>query len=213
MFSLFKRDSNTPIPTIDKVWKTTSAAQKGMLMMALMRLQQQLPVLILTFFDDEKQNLLSFMHQNQIDCKEVDISPDLGDWSTPQIYIANDEVINNSAASGLLQRNAGRMGKTVFFPGHYPVISHENKTLTKLSSLGFESYIFCLSFDDPMMGIFNIKNILPLLEKLGLDENESIEHSMVSKSIERARKKIDEKVKREVKAKSAAEWFALNMKS
>ena len=96
--------------------------------------------------------------------------------------------------------------------GHYPMSAVENTTLHNLTAAGFSKFVFCLSFDDPLLKIFNSQNILPLLEKLGLEEEESIEHAMVTQSIKRAREKVESKVKAEVKAKSPEDWFALNLK-
>ena len=88
----------------------------------------------------------------------------------------------------------------------------ENSTLKSLSDSGYDKFIFCLSFEDPLLEMFGSQNILPLLEKLGLEEEEAIEHAMVTQSIKRAREKVEGKVSHEIKAKSPEEWFTLNLK-
>ena len=84
--------------------------------------------------------------------------------------------------------------------------------LKNLTTLGFEKFVFCLSFEDPLLKLFASQNILPLLEKLGLEEEEAIEHAMVTKSIQRAREKVESTVNNEIHTKSPEEWFALNAK-
>src|SRR5689334_25317711 len=102
MFSLFKKDKPSTIPSRDKVWKTAEAAQKGMLMMAMMRLHQGGPALIITFFDDEKLSLLSFMNQNQIAFKELNESSSLDDLKEPTLYMTNESSVHSSTVQGCL---------------------------------------------------------------------------------------------------------------
>lgn len=50
---------------------------------------------------------------------------------------------------------------------------------------------FFLSLDDSLMRIFGSERIAAIMQKLGMEEGEPIEHSMVSKSIENAQKKVE----------------------
>ena len=51
---------------------------------------------------------------------------------------------------------------------------------------------FFVSLEDKLMRLFNSERIAGLMDRLGLEEGEVIQHSMVSKSIERAQKKVEE---------------------
>jgi len=51
---------------------------------------------------------------------------------------------------------------------------------------------FFVSLEDDLMRLFNSERIIKLMDKMGLEEGEVIQHSMVSKSIERAQKKVEE---------------------
>ena len=51
---------------------------------------------------------------------------------------------------------------------------------------------FFVSLEDNLMRLFNSERIIKLMDRLGLEEGEVIQHSMVSKSIERAQKKVEE---------------------
>ena len=44
------------------------------------------------------------------------------------------------------------------------------------------------------MRLFGSERIAKLMDRMGLEEGEVIQHSMVSKSIERAQKKVEEKI-------------------
>jgi preprotein translocase subunit SecA len=51
---------------------------------------------------------------------------------------------------------------------------------------------FFVSLEDNLMRLFNSERIIKLMDRMGLEEGEVIQHSMVSKSIERAQKKVEE---------------------
>ncbi|MBP7506534.1 MAG: preprotein translocase subunit SecA [Prolixibacteraceae bacterium] len=51
---------------------------------------------------------------------------------------------------------------------------------------------FFVSLEDDLMRLFGSERITGIMDKLGLKEGEVIQHSMISKSIERAQKKVEE---------------------
>jgi len=51
---------------------------------------------------------------------------------------------------------------------------------------------FFVSLEDDLMRMFGSGRIAGIMDKLGLDEGEVIQHSMITKSIERAQKKVEE---------------------
>ena len=52
--------------------------------------------------------------------------------------------------------------------------------------------VFYVSLEDDLMRLFGSERISGIMDKLGFEEGEMIEHSMISKSIERAQKKVEE---------------------
>ena len=50
---------------------------------------------------------------------------------------------------------------------------------------------FFLSLEDDLMRIFGSDRIAPIMQKLGMQEGEAIEHKMVSNAIERAQKRVE----------------------
>jgi preprotein translocase subunit SecA len=54
------------------------------------------------------------------------------------------------------------------------------------------SSVFYVSLEDDLMRLFGSERISGLMDKMGFEEGEMIEHSMISKSIERAQKKVEE---------------------
>ncbi len=51
---------------------------------------------------------------------------------------------------------------------------------------------FFVSLDDDLMRLFGSDRIVKYMDRLGLEEGEVIQHSMITKSIERAQKKVEE---------------------
>ena len=54
------------------------------------------------------------------------------------------------------------------------------------------SSVFYVSLEDDLMRLFASEKIAGLMDKLGFKEGEVLEHSMLSKSVERAQKKVEE---------------------
>ncbi len=54
------------------------------------------------------------------------------------------------------------------------------------------SSVFYVSLEDNLMRLFGSERISNVMDRLGFQEGEMIEHSMISKSIERAQKKVEE---------------------
>jgi len=54
------------------------------------------------------------------------------------------------------------------------------------------SSVFYVCLEDDLMRLFGSERISGIMDKLGFEEGEMIEHSMISKSIERAQKKVEE---------------------
>lgn len=54
------------------------------------------------------------------------------------------------------------------------------------------SSVFYVSLEDDLMRLFGSERIAKVMDRLGFQENEMIQHSMISRSIERAQKKVEE---------------------
>jgi hypothetical protein len=103
---------------------------------------------------------------------------------------------------------------TILMMGHYPIPDRESNIIGSiaLALKGKFTLSFWISLEDPLMKAFGSDRIVSVMESLGMKEDECIEHSMVTKSIERARKKIAEKVRMETECASAETWFETNLK-
>lgn len=95
------------------------------------------------------------------------------------------------------------------FAEHYPLYSKE---VDLFKQLELTEVTILSSLDEPLFKQFGSENLVPLLEKLGMQPNEMIEHNMISSSIKRAQEKIAAKVLIENTANNQADWLLKNMK-
>ena len=93
--------------------------------------------------------------------------------------------------------------KSVLFLEHYPLYSKEANLL---AGKNVHEVWFLSSLGDPIFKLFG-DNLLSLMQKLGMGENECIEHNMVSKSILNAQKKLEKEVWSDFSATSGDDWL------
>jgi len=64
--------------------------------------------------------------------------------------------------------------------------------------------------DEPLFSLFGGEKTIQLMRKMGMKEEEIIAHPMINRAIKNAQQKIASKVRAEVKADSAVDWFSKN---
>lgn len=67
------------------------------------------------------------------------------------------------------------------------------------------------SLEDELLQYFGGENILAIMKKMGMNENEEVSHSMISKALQNAQRKIAEQVVLEVHSNSEKDWFEKNL--
>ncbi|MEQ9593645.1 MAG: hypothetical protein RLN86_13660 [Cyclobacteriaceae bacterium] len=101
-------------------------------------------------------------------------------------------------------------GKLYIFVEHYPLRKIEQKLFADLGLL--EAHVLC-GLDEPLFQQFGGERIVNVMERLGMNEDEIVGHTMVTKAIAKAQKKMGEKVEVETKTRSSEEWYEVNLKS
>ncbi|MBK8557694.1 MAG: hypothetical protein IPL65_18980 [Lewinellaceae bacterium] len=100
-------------------------------------------------------------------------------------------------------------GKTVVFLEHHPLRSKENNLMLNWKA----SKIYVLSaMDEAFFKQFGGDRTIELMQKMKMREDEVIEHRLISKSIERAQQKLEEKTVFDGASNSAEEWIRKNVK-
>jgi len=98
-------------------------------------------------------------------------------------------------------------GKSILMLEHFPTFSKEQDWITHANP---KEVVFLNTLEDAIFLYFGGKKLLPLLEKLGMGEEESLEHRTISASIRRAQEKIEESLVVERSASSQEDWIRKN---
>lgn len=98
-------------------------------------------------------------------------------------------------------------GKKIIFGEHYPLRTTENAFFEKLNLQQVEIYS---SLHDPLFRLFGGERLTELMQRMGLQPNEPVEHSMISNSIKNAQEKLEKKISFEKTARTAESWFSMN---
>ena len=94
----------------------------------------------------------------------------------------------------------------------HPSSSPDKRILEFAEGLRCRSRIvFHLSFEDSLMEFFGTESIKPMLQRLGMRDDEAIMGGMVMKRIRSVQKKIEAGAFGNQSAGSAAEWLTLNV--
>jgi GTPase SAR1 family protein len=94
----------------------------------------------------------------------------------------------------------------------YPLAAKENELTIRLRNERIDNEPeFYAALDDVFFMAFGGDGIAQMMKRMGLQETEMIESTMVDKSIRKAQEKLAKKVSIESQAHSAKEWFTRNV--
>jgi hypothetical protein len=211
LFSFLK--SEKPKYT-DRVWKTKQMAWRGMITDALTSITKNEVPIVFTFFENEQVEILSFLTEKKVPYYQL--SSELTGEAAQQekiVFVCDATFIQSPALMNLLTGWQGKGKVSFLFAGHYPLPSKEDQIIQKLNT-GFPEcpIIFYSSLDEPSFEIFGSDKIVGLLDKMGMKEEEAIEHSMVSQAMKRARAKVESGVTKEIVTQSEEEWYVKNVR-
>lgn len=100
------------------------------------------------------------------------------------------------------------LNKTPYLAEHHPL---HQKEIELVKNWGLTSITVFNSLEEPWFSYFGSERIISVMKALGMKEDESIEHPMISKSIVNAQEKIASKLVVEQTANSQAEWMLKNI--
>lgn len=95
----------------------------------------------------------------------------------------------------------------LIFAEHYPLSKIEQALFAKLQ---INDVPVLSSLDEPLFLLFGGENMITMMQRLGMEENEVLGHAMITKAIRRAQEKIEKSVISEQQATSQEEWFHKN---
>ncbi|MEO5562997.1 MAG: hypothetical protein ABIR18_06165, partial [Chitinophagaceae bacterium] len=99
-------------------------------------------------------------------------------------------------------------GKKVIAAEHYPLRKKEQELYQKLD---LPEVIIHSALDEPLFDRFGGSKIVQMMKQLGMKEQDSVQHKMITQSIVNAQEKIEKKLGTEHLANSQEEWMAKNL--
>ena len=205
MFNLFSKKTKTEFS--DSVWMTKDAKNKGLI--DFIRSSGRLNLFIMSWFSESLDELVKILTEASVNFVKVDSLSDLRIEN--KVTLLHTDLVNRPFASSPISIKLQENQAYCIFCEHFPLHTTEMKTYETVSNLFKKPQIMVYqSLDQKLFEIFGSERIVSLMKSMGMQENESIEHSMISKAITNAQKKIEKKLRVEQKAKSEEEWFRLN---
>jgi len=202
----FSSSDKETVKVTNKVWKSRSACVKGLVRECLLARKNKLVPILLTHFPDAFQELIAFLDASSIPYTRVNTFTGIDVWRSMNIAMVEGH------ADGEFIKHVPTSTPVIFYLfGRYPMLATEQTLLKDLTApFPKASVVSCLSMEDPLMQAFVGDRMKPILESLGLGEDESIEHAMVDKALENALTKVGKQVVNETRASSEKDWFARN---
>ncbi|MBL7870794.1 MAG: hypothetical protein JNM78_04215 [Cyclobacteriaceae bacterium] len=211
LFSFLKSEKST---YTDRVWKTKPMAWRGMITDSLTAITKNEVPIVITFFEKEQSDILFFLTDKKV--PHYQLSSELAGEAAKQdkvVFVCDATLIQSPILMNLLKGWQAKGKVSFLFASHYPLPSKEDQIIQKLNAtFPHCPIIFYSSLDEPAFEIFGSDKIVGLLDRMGMKEEEAIEHSMVSQAMKRARTKVESSVAREIVTQSEREWYARNIK-
>ena len=99
-------------------------------------------------------------------------------------------------------------GRQILFLEHYPLRAKEDALVQHCLQPRFTVYN---SLTEPLFTQFGGERIIEVMRRFGMNANEPLQHKMISRSLEKAQKKIAGKIALEQPAGSQEEWMRRNI--
>lgn len=192
MFGLFK-SKQKELLTKDFIWKNEASKYSAL----MKHLKESEKAIVVYYFDDTKHIAEEFLNS-----ASINYSTESNSFAT-KVWLMN--------AKSLLHKS-NIENRIIFFAEHHPSFAVEKEIKQHmLNNLGSNEVVFYTSFEDKLMQVFGSERILQIMEKMGLKDDEAIQHTLISSSLEKAQQKIDEQIQFPSDARIRKDWFVLNL--
>ena len=203
MFGFFKSKNEAP-ELSHSVFFNKAGKYKHLASLLLEAQKAGDTTLLVYHFDDTASFLKQLFCGLKISFAENDFA------SLAKVYIFKAETLKQTLSAGLNKH----VFKTVLISEIHPLAGKDeqlNRLIHEKTDAG--TVRFYSSLDSSLFTAFGGTRLQDLMLKMGIKEDEPVEHNMVSQSIKRAQEKIKDKVVVEKNAASEAEWIKLNIPS
>ena len=200
-----KKKKGVKLP--DKVWMNKTEKFRGLYDHLDSALQSGVPLLIINQFENTQQEVQQMMEKLEVSHQQFDSLTDtLEDVGV--LMVAAEDILLIASNTPLASQLASKAGLQIIITEHHPSYQEEQMLLAHLTQIlpGYSAVAFT-ALDEPFMQFFGGPRIITLMERIGMKENESLEHKMISKSIARAQRRIDDDKVGSGQAESQQAWM------
>lgn len=192
MFGLFN-NKKKEIVSNDFIWKNEIVKYNAL----IKHLQQMEKSVLIYYFEDTKAEA-----ERYLTAAQMNFSTEANSFVTKVWLLNADTLLHKSTIDN----------RTVFFAEHHPSYLQEKEIKTHLfEKLGVHEVSFYTSFEDKLMQIFGSERILQVMERMGFKDDEAIQHSLISSSLEKAQQKVDAKISINSNTRLRKDWFEINI--
>ena len=203
---MFFKKKKKGIQVQDKVWISKVDKFRG-LYHHLEQALQAGELLIINQFENTQQEVQQMMTKlevsHQLISQATDEPQPVNLWVT-----ATENLLDIDLESTWANHLQAKEGLQVIISEHHPSYQQEQVLLEHLTTiLPMTSTTVFTALDEPFMQLFGGDRLIAVMERIGVKENEALEHAMINKSIDRAQQKIDKKIGQNIQANSQQEWM------
>lgn len=193
------------------LWMHESAKLKAIANFIKYSLDAQEKIMIVAFFQDTKDRLISTLQNEQLVFQEGSLRTNLSPDTQPWLGTAQE-------LTDLLLLHQGQgvaetfLPKQIIFAEHYPLSRLEDSLIEKLHAAFPNTPIdFCLALEEPIFQRFGGEKIIATMQYWKMNEEEMFSHTLVDKAILNLQKKIQSSITQEILANSQQQWIERNL--
>lgn len=207
---MFFRKRKKEFQVNDQVWLSKVAKFRGLYDYLESCLQSGDMVVVINHFENTQHEITQMAKKLGVAHQVIQL-PGTQVQSVTTFVSKTETLLETTMQSPIIQRLINEPILKIIIPEHHPAYSQEQALLLHLMPLIPHAQIsFFTSLDEPFMKILDSNRIKTALKRMGIKEDENIEHSLVTKSIARTQQKIEKKATTKVIANSQQEWLDLS---
>ena len=203
----------------DAIWLTHAAKQVGILREIEERLGEDDRVLVVAHFSATLEEACEVFRQTNIPFEQEQHKWDSRDISRliqhneshPFVVLAESLPDTFPGGRQNLVDESAPVVSVMVLERHLLSSQDDHVTRFAQSLPGRSRLRFFQSLEDPLIQVFVGDGIRNTLERLGLQQDECIEHRMISRWVQAAQQKVQKQSLGNSKAESAEEWIERNM--
>lgn len=170
--------------------------------------RQDRNVVVLSHFEKTRSEIASSLRALSVQFAPFVDAAVLCEPGTGKVWLG---LANAFQSPGLVVNRDAGVAVEMIVAEHHPLYSKDRELIEAAEKLQCAVELtFYFSLDDPLVQRFGGISLQELMTRLGMNKDESIEHTLVSRAIRRAQEKIEEESFKDFPTQSIEDWFRYN---